>query len=352
MDFALSDEQQMLQESARRFFAERHPLARARQALPWSDQSQQALWQDMADMGWLGLLAPEAQGGLELGMCEAYLVAEAAGRQLLNLPLAASAVLLPLLLRESSGDNSELARWVEALAAGRSAFHASFESVQTLDHAQQCSQQLLVYGLQTQHGALQLAALPSPDETTASSTALDPTLRCAPLAGVAGTSPALDWKSLQISQAGRQQALAGFRLARVAELLGAAAASLDLACDYARQREQFGKAIGSYQGIKHPLANAWMALDNARLCALYAAAALDGKRADWQFSCAAAELTAMEGAQQVAHTTLQVHGGLGFTWEHDAHLYLKRIQHVSLRLGGSEAACNRLEQITCAVTSA
>lgn len=350
MNFALSDEQQMLQDSARRFFAERHPLARARLALPWSDKSQQALWQDMADMGWLGLLAPEAQGGLELGMCEAYLIAEAAGRQLLNLPLAASAVLLPLLLRESSGGNSDLARWVEALTAGRSAFHASFEAVQTLDHAQQCSQQLLVYGLQTQQPELQLAALPLHDETTApaSSSVLDSTLRCAPLTGVAGASPALDWISLHISQAGRQHALAGYRLARVAELLGAAAASLDLACDYARQREQFGKAIGSYQGIKHPLANAWMALDNARLCALYAAAALDGKRADWQFACAAAELTAMEGAQQVAHTTLQVHGGLGFTWEHDAHLYLKRVHHVSARLGGCDTAYGLVEAIVCA----
>lgn len=351
MDFALSDEQQMLQESARRFFAERHPLARARQALPWSDASQQALWQEMADMGWLGLLAPEAQGGLELGMCEAFLVAEAAGRQLLNLPLAVSAVLLPLLLRESSGGNSDLARWVEAVTAGRSAFHASFECMQTLDYAQQCSHQLLVYGLKATLAELQIAALPSSSGNvdSASAVGLDPTLRCAPLTGTAGANPALAWQSLQISPVGRQQALAGYRLARVAELLGAAAASLDLACDHARQREQFGRAIGSQQGIKHPLANAWMALDNARLAALYAAASLDGKRADWQFACAAAELTAIEGAQQVAHTTLQVHGGLGFTWEHDAHLYLKRIQHVSLRLGGSEGVFCRLEQFACAL---
>lgn len=354
MDFALSDEQQMLQESARRFFAERHPLTRARQALPWSDQSQQALWQDMADMGWLGLLAPETQGGLELGMCEAYLVAEAAGRQLLNLPLAASAVLLPLLLREASGGNSDLSGWVEALTAGRSAFHVSFEGMQTLDHAQQCSQQLLVYGLQAPQTALRLALLPPAGETTALAPAamLDPTLRCAPLASATGASPTLDWKNLEISPTGRQQALAGYRLARVAELLGAAAAALDLACGYAREREQFGKAIGVHQGIKHPLANAWMALDNARLAALYAAAALDGKRADWQFACAAAEVTAIEGAQQVAHTTLQVHGGLGFTWEHDAHLYLKRIQHVSARLGGSEAAYGRLEDMACALATA
>ncbi|UUZ66583.1 hypothetical protein LP417_34215 (plasmid) [Polaromonas sp. P1-6] len=130
--------------------------------------------------------------------------------------------------------------------------------------------------------------------------------------------------------------------------MGAAAASLDLSCEYAKQREQFGKAIGSYQAIKHQLANAWMALDNARLAALYAAAALDGRRSDWQFACAAAELTAIVGAQQITRNCLQVHGGLGFTWEHDAHLYLKRVHHVSARLGGCDAAYGLIEEIVCA----
>lgn len=84
MDFALNDEQQMLQDSARRFFAERHPLSRARQALPWSDEAQHGLWSDMADMGWLALLVPEAHDGLGLGLCEAFLVGEAAGRRFLQ----------------------------------------------------------------------------------------------------------------------------------------------------------------------------------------------------------------------------------------------------------------------------
>ena len=134
MDFALNDEQQMLQESARRFFAERHPLTRARQALPWSDATQQALWRDMADMGWLSLLVPEEHEGLGLGLCEAFLVAEAAGRQLLNLPLASSAVLLPLLLREAKAPNAALAQWVAELSTGQSAFQCTLDDAALRDH--------------------------------------------------------------------------------------------------------------------------------------------------------------------------------------------------------------------------
>lgn len=348
MDFALNDEQQMLQESARRFFSERHPLSRARQALPWSDDLQRTLWQDMADMGWLGLMASEDQGGLGLGMCEAYLVAEAAGRQLLNLPLAASSVLLPLLLRESTQRESWLATWVEDVTTGRRSFNVGFDGMHYMDHAQQCSHQVLVHGLDMPDAQVRLTLLP-PNAVLGAlqPPTLDPTLRGAPLAFGSNDS-SLGWGVLEISAQGRAYALACYRLARAAELLGAAAASLDLSCEYAKQREQFGKAIGSYQAIKHQLANAWMALDNARLAALYAAAALDGRQADWQFACAAAELTAIEGAQQITRNCLQVHGGLGFTWEHDAHLYLKRVHHVSASLGGCDAAYGLVEEIVCA----
>ena len=349
MDFALNDEQQMLQESARRFFAERHPLVRARQALPWSDATQRQLWSDMADMGWLALLVPESHDGLGLGQCEAFLVAEAAGRQLLNLPLAASAVLLPLLLRESAQPDAALARWVGEIATGQSAFHCTPASSVQRDHALQCSHQLLVQGLHDSTQPLRVAL-----DTRASSdeaAPLDFTVRqgCVP-AGSADSSgtPQPDWITLDISADGRALALAGYRQCLVAQLLGAAAAALDMASAYAREREQFGKPIGSYQAIKHQLANAWMALDNARLCALYAAAALDGNRPDWRFACAAAEFTAIEGAQQVAQTNLQVHGGMGFTWEHDAHLLLKRVQHLAARLGGASRALRQVEALALA----
>jgi alkylation response protein AidB-like acyl-CoA dehydrogenase len=111
---------------------------------------------------------------------------------------------------------------------------------------------------------------------------------------------------------------------------------------------QFGKPIGSYQAIKHQLANAWMAVDNARLAALYAGAALDGHLPDARFACAAAEYTAIEGALQATRTVIQVCGGMGFTWEHDAHLYLKRAQHRAARLGGALRALTRVEELVLA----
>lgn len=354
MDFSLNDEQKMLQESVRRFFLERHPVSRARQALPWSDESQRALWGDMANLGWLGLLASEEQGGLNLGMCEAYLVAEAAGRQLLNLPLAASAVLLPKLLQESPRRDNWLTNWVEDMAAGRSAFNVTFDGMRVMDHDQQCSHQLVVHGLTGRNEDVRVALWTTDSKAAvpaqAQPNALDPTLRCIPIASGAAqgneTSP-WTWNVMHISAEGRAYALACYRIARVGELLGAAAASLDASCEYARQREQFGKVIGSYQAIKHQLANAWMALDNAHLAAIYAAATLDDRR-DWQFACAVAELTAIEGAQQIARNAIQVHGALGFTWEHDAHLYLKRVHHVSSLLGGCDMAYRFVEELVCA----
>lgn len=349
MDFALNDEQQMLQESARRFFAERHPLSRAREALPWSDEAQPALWRDMADMGWLALLVPEVHDGLGLGMCEAYLVAEAAGRQLLNLPLASSAVLLPLLLRESEQADATLLRWVGEIATGQSAFACTLEPATQSDHAQQCSHPLRVQGLGDAAQPLRLALSSLASRDTAAP--LDSTVRQARLVVPPAQAPdAIDpvWITLDIGAEGRARVHASYRLAQVAQLLGAAWSALDMASAYAREREQFGKPIGSYQAIKHQLANAWMALDNARLCGLYAAAALDGNRPDWRFACAAAEFTAIEGAQQSAQTNLQVHGGMGFTWEHDAHLFLKRVLHLAARLGGASRALTQVETLALA----
>ena len=115
-------------------------------------------------------------------------------------------------------------------------------------------------------------------------------------------------------------------------------------CNAGPQREQFGKPIGSYQAIKHHLANAWMGLDNARLAALYAVASLDAGQPDWPFACAAAELTAIEGGLRMARDVIQIHGGLGFSWEHGAHLYLKRIHHIAALLGGTEPAFEPLER--------
>lgn len=343
MDFALNDEQQMLQESARRFFSERHPLSRARQALPWHDAAQQTLWADMAAMGWMALLVPESHDGpgLGLGLCEAFLVAEAAGQQLVNLPWASSAVLLPLWLKACDAPPAALQDWVQAAAKGERAFHCSPAGNQWQDYALQASDAIAVQGWHDDSVPLCLALQAAPGQAGPGQAGLDGTQAIAALAPLGP----LEWLTLDLSPKARAQAQAAYRLALVGELIGAGQASLQMARTYACERVQFGKPIGSYQGIKHQLANAWMAMDNARLAALYAAAALDGDLPDWRFACATAEFTAIEGAQQTTRTTIQVLGGMGFTWEHDAHLYLKRVQHLATRLGGASKALSQVEAL-------
>jgi len=350
MNIAQADERRMLQESTQRFLAQRHPVALARRALPWSDDAQRALWQDMADMGWLGLLADERQGGTGLGMGEAFLVAEAAGRQLVNLPLVSSMVLLPLLQRLAARPVPRLDDWLQELLAGRAAFNVTFAGAPYLHRHRQCSHQLLLRGLCSDAGPA-LALLPeepagAPEE--GASSGLDPTLRSVarPAQGPQGPAEgALQWEALAIAPPDQAWVLACYRLACVAELLGAASAALDAACEHARTRVQFGRPIGSNQAIKHALANGWMALDNARLAGQYAAAALDARQQDWRFACAAAEYTTIAGGLEVGHGAIQVHGGLGFSWEHDAHLYLKRMQHIAALLGGADAALATIQRM-------
>lgn len=342
MDFALNEEQQMLQESARRFFNDHHPLARARRALAWSDAAQARLWADMAGMGWMALLMPEAHDGLDLGLVEASLVAEEAGRQLVNLPWASSAVLLALWFKAAAENAPAALRdAVTGALAGERALHCVADNDAWWDFAGQCTDIVVVRGWHNVGVPLQIALLDA--SALPASPALDPTLR-----QVAASPVPLDWHTLDMAPEARAQARRAHRLVLAAELVGVGQAVLEMAAAYAKERVQFGKPIGSYQAIKHQLANAWMGVDNARLAVWYAAAALDGCMSDELFACAVAEYTAIEGALQSTRTAVQVHGGMGFTWEHDTHLYLKRAQHVAARLGGASQALGQVEELALA----
>jgi alkylation response protein AidB-like acyl-CoA dehydrogenase len=132
-----------------------------------------------------------------------------------------------------------------------------------------------------------------------------------------------------------------------AELIGLAQAALALGSGHAVERVQFGKPIGSYQAIKHQLANAWMAVDNARLAALYAGAALDGHLPDARFACAAAEYTAIEGALQATRTVIQVCGAWASPGS-TTPTCTSRAQHRAARLGGASRALTRVEELVLA----
>lgn len=339
MDFALNDEQRLLQQAARRFFAENHPLSRARLAMPWDDAAQRQLWADMANTGYLSVLVPESDGGLGLGLVEAALVAEETGRQLLNLPWVSSAVLLPLWCQGAADAPRGLRELAAQVMSGQRAWHCMAAGDRWWDHTGQCSDLAIARAGSTavHWAAVVVNAVPG-------QVSLDPTLSMA----AAPDGSALAWQALSMPAAAVARAQAAQRLMWAAQAIGAGQAALELACDWARGRVQFGRPIGSYQALKHRLADAWMGLDNARLCLWYAAAAFDAGQADADFACAAALWTAIEGAQQATRGCIQVHGGMGFTWEHDAHLYLKRVQHLAVRLGGASAALQQLEALALA----
>ena len=135
------------------------------------------------------------------------------------------------------------------------------------------------------------------------------------------------------------------RVLRAAEMLGAASAALDIATAYARERQQFGRAIGANQAIKHRLAEDWMALDDARLAGRAAAAALDTGADSASRDCLFAPLLAGQASRRVAQNAIQVHGALGVTWECDAHLYLKRVLRLDASLEAEVPGPDLLERI-------
>jgi alkylation response protein AidB-like acyl-CoA dehydrogenase len=325
MDFALTQDQQMLEESARKFFEEQHPVTMARRPPGWREPKTRTLWSDLAQMGFLDLLVPQESDGLGLGFVEAWIVQEAAGRVLFSLPLAESMLLWPALdACTGAGPLQHLARQIRGgnacvpleLRRGNPE-GAAFDSVQDVDDLHV----ITLDGVDTDaiHMQWNLAG-----STTLQG--LDPSRSRTQTRGAPAEStalPGLNFDALDLQ----------LRLLRAASSVGTAARALEITCNYASERVQFGKPIGIHQAIKHRLANNWMALDHARLAGLYAASAIDSNSPDATFAHAAAIACAVEATQATVADAIQFHGALGFSWEHDAHLYFKRVMHLNALQG-------------------
>lgn len=334
MNLHLNEDQRMLRDAAQRFLSQRHPVAVARAANQHDVPSRQALWRDLAGQGWPALLAPETHGGLGLGMGEAWIVAEEAGRHLLSLPLVSNMALLPTLC-EAGG---AAAQWAGPMMRG---------DVWFAEAALRPDGSAFIEG--AGEGVRALAVT----ETGPKTLRLD---LLSPVAGVAGLDP-----TMPVAVAAKPDVVASadvevetgtwnllrarLRVLRSAEMLGAASAALDMAAAYARERQQFGRAIGANQAIKHRLAEDWMALDDARLAGWAAAAALDGGATSAAGDCLFAPLLAAEASRRATRNAIQVHGALGVTWECDAHLYLKRVLRLSTNLEAEVPAPDLLERI-------
>ena len=310
MDFAFTDEQDELRRQTRAFLAERFPPERVAELADSDAGWDPASWRELAELGWLGVSAPEQVGGAGLGFLEEAVLLEELGRALYPGPFF-STVALAL---------AELPADLQAqVVTGEVRWSASLDGTLVPDLA------LVDRVLVERDGAL--VAVAAEGETLET---VDSTRRLGRLAdGGAG------------EQVGGADALGRIRVrayaALAVEAVGIAQRALELAVEHAKTREQFGRPIGVYQAISHRLADSYLETELARSLAYWAAWYVAEGDEQAPVAAAAAKSQASEVAVAVCERAIQAHGGIGFTWEHPLHRYYKRAEWIQA-FGGFPAA--------------
>jgi alkylation response protein AidB-like acyl-CoA dehydrogenase len=361
MNFDFSDDLKLLRDEARRFLSERNALAAARRALDGDGAYDKALWQEMAEMGWIGAAIPEEFGGAGLGHLGLCVLAEELGATLAPVPFSSTAYFASeaLLL---AGSPTQKQRYLPKIAAG--------EIIGTLALAEgPGAPDLTRLATSVANGRLNGTKQPVPDGEIADIAVVAAvggerrlSLFIADLKGpgvarqsVATIDPSRAHARLvftgaaaePLGQAGEGASLIERLFDRAAvlfafEQVGGAQAALDMAKAYALERYAFGRPIGSFQAIKHKLADIYVATELARSNAYYGAWALTQDAAELPVAAAAARVSASEAFALAAKENIQTHGGMGYTWAFDCHLYYSRAKLLSLALGGARAWKDRL----------
>jgi alkylation response protein AidB-like acyl-CoA dehydrogenase len=320
MRFDLSDEQRAVRDAIDELCRTRWDAPARRRYVAGDGDDGAALWRELVTAGWPGAAVAEEHGGQGLGAVELALVCEGLGRALAPGAFfgnAAAAVLV-----DAAGDDRQRERWLPGFASGESR-----GALATLDSD----------GRALAYDAAGAAAIVIVSPGGAAIAAAGDCHR-EPVEGLDLTRR-LSRVSVQGSEVlGGDVTAAVDRLevALSAELVGVAGRAMDLAVEHARTRQQFGRAIGAYQAISHRCADMLLDVESARSAVLFAAWAADDDPGTLPFASSVAKVAAAQGAWRVTTSALQVHGGIGFTWEHECHLLLRRAA-ASGRLLGSVA---------------
>jgi alkylation response protein AidB-like acyl-CoA dehydrogenase len=330
MRFELTDDQQAIQRTAREFLADRYPPEEVRRlAIEEEHGFTDEQWRAIAELGWPALVVGEDDGGLGLGVVELAVLQEQLGYALAPTPLLSTVA--AALVIGAAGSAEQRAEWLPALAEGerrgtvaplppRDGLRADGEALSaTLDAVPDAgSADLLV--VPTGHRALAVVDLHGEGVAVEPAGALDPTRRL--------FTVRLDGASATALAAPDDDPLARARdviaVAVAAESVGVAQRAMEIAVAHARDRHQFGRPIGVFQAVSHPCAQMLLEVEGARSAVLFAAWALDDSPDEAPLAAAMAKAYASDAAWRVPAAALQVLGGIGFTWEHDFHFWLKR----------------------------
>ncbi len=379
MDFGFSQEQDLLRQTARSFLEKECPSTFVRRMMENPAGTTDEVWQKLAELGWLGLIYPEAHGGVGLGFVDLTVILEEMGRVVMPGPYFSTVLLGGLAILEAASE-AQKAAWLPKIAGGQArATLALAEESGRWDSAG-----VELPAKPAKGGAFTLSGtkLFVPDAHTADvlvvAARTGKPAKEDPGAGVSlflvprdarGVSvtllPTMD-QTRKLCEVGLSRVEVGPEallgsvdrgwgpLARVldramvglcAEMCGGAQRVLEMCAEYAKIRVAFGKPIGAYQAVKHKCADMLVAIENAKSITYYAAWAVDEGVPEAPLAASMAKAYVSDAYRKAAGDGIQIHGGIGFTWEHDLHLYFKRAKGSEVTFGDATLHRERVAQL-------
>ncbi len=354
MQFELSETQQLLKSSARKFLQAECPMKEVRRLMETATANDAGLWRQIAEQGWTGILFPEENDGMGLGMVETAAAMEEMGRALLPGSFL-STVLMAGVLVDAAGNADQKQRWLAPICRGEAkatvamleedASWSNLDCKTRMDDLRITGRKMFVSDageadflliVAARDGQPVIAAVDrqAPGLTVEPMPALDHTrkLYSVTLEGVVVEAGAV----LAAGDAARAAVARMFDVATAAlcaEMLGGMQRLLEITVEYAKTRKQFGKPIGQFQAVQHQCADMFLMVESARSAAYYAAYALEHRLPEASLAVSIAKSYLSEAYRQAGNHAIQVHGGMGFTWESDLHLYYRRAKASEILFG-------------------
>jgi alkylation response protein AidB-like acyl-CoA dehydrogenase len=376
MNFGFNDEQELLRSTARKFFDNECPSTTVRTLMEAPEGMTPELWKKLAEQGWLGLIAPEEHGGMALGIVDLVVLLEEMGRAVVPGPFFSTVLLGGLAILEAGNDAQKKA-WLPKICSGEARATLAWMEPSaelgaagiTLQAAAKGSDftlngtKLFVHDAHTadvivvaartssgQHPEDGIALFLVPKGTPGLAVTLLPTMdQTRKLCEVTLTNISVGGEAIMGAPG------AGWKpLARVidratvglcAEMCGGAQKVLDMTVEYAKIRQAFGRPIGSYQGVKHKAADMLVDVENSKSITYYAAWAMDEGVPEGPLAVSMAKAYVSDAYRRVSGAGIQLHGGIGFTWEHDLHLYFKRAKGSEFTFGDATGHRERVAQL-------
>ena len=349
MPIALTDDHRELGEVARSFLASQKARAAARDLLAAEEEARPAFWHEVAELGWLGLHIDEAHGGSGFGLPELVVVIDELGRAVAPGPFVPTVTVSAVIA--AAGTDEQKARLLPGLIDGTRTAAIGFGGDIAAAGGRATGDAGVVIGA----GLADVLLLAAGEDMIV----VDRTA-----AGVAVQTPGsldhtrraghvvLTDAAVEVLPGAKAAALARARTLFAAEAVGGASDCVESAVEYAKVREQFGRTIATFQAVKHHCADMVVASESAVACVWDAARAAGEDEKQFRLSAAAAATLAFAAYVRNAELNIQVHGGIGFTWEHDAHLHLRRALTLQALLGGDGPATDVFEMSAAGISRA